>query len=58
MVALELLIVHTPPGAALVYVTGEPIHTVVGPAIAPASGRAITVTVFTADNTPQVPVTV
>ena len=53
--ALEVL--HTPPLAVLVSVKDEPGQSGVAPLIAPASGKALTVTLAVALAVPQLLVT-
>ena len=43
-----LALLHTPPVAASVRVTGEPIHTDDGPVIVPATADGLTVTAVVA----------
>ena len=48
-----LLLLHTPPVAALVSVMAAPSHTAGGPAMEPASGMESTEIVFVAMSVPQ-----
>ena len=57
-VALALLKLQVPPGAASVNTIEEPTHTADGPVIAPSSGKGFTVIVFSAAMVPQPLVTV
>ena len=57
-VALPLLALHVPPGAASVSVRVVPVHTLVPPMIAPASGSGFTVVILIAVAVPQLLVTV
>ena len=52
-VAVGLLALHAPPGAASVNVIGEPRQTADGPEIVPAKGILSTATIFVAVTDPQ-----
>jgi hypothetical protein len=44
IVALPMLVLHTPPGVELVYIVNDPWHIVLAPRIVPPVGVAFTVT--------------
>lgn len=48
-----LLLLHTPPGAALLSDIVDASHTAVGPVIVPANGSGLTVTAWVAVSVPQ-----
>jgi hypothetical protein len=54
MVAVALLLLHTPPVALSVRVTGKPVHTIAAPEMIPASGTSLIFMVFVAMSIPQI----
>jgi hypothetical protein len=58
IVAVALLMLHTPPDTASLNVTAEPRQIVPGPNIVPEPGNGITVTTWDATAEPQLAVTV
>ena len=53
-VALPLLLLHMPPVATSVRVTGSPTHTLPAPVMVPATGRESIVITISVDELPQV----